>query len=42
MHTKIKKGLNIPLPGAPDQSISPGANITSVALLGPEALTRMT
>ena len=36
MHTKIKKGLNIPLPGAPDQSISPGASVTSVALLGPD------
>jgi len=36
MHTKIKKGLNIPLPGAPAQSISPGASVTSVALLGPD------
>ena len=36
MHTKIKKGLNIPLAGAPDQSISPGASVTSVALLGPD------
>jgi Na+-transporting NADH:ubiquinone oxidoreductase subunit A len=36
MHTKIKKGLNIPLPGAPAQSISHGASVTSVALLGPD------
>ncbi len=36
MHIKIKKGLDIPLPGKPDQSVSPGAEITSVALLGPD------
>ena len=36
MHIKIKKGLNIPLPGAPEQSISEGAAVTSVALLGPD------
>ena len=36
MHIKIKKGLNIPLPGAPEQSVSPGASVTSVALLGPD------
>jgi Na+-transporting NADH:ubiquinone oxidoreductase subunit A len=36
MHIKIKKGLNIPLPGAPEQSISEGAEVTSVALLGPD------
>jgi Na+-transporting NADH:ubiquinone oxidoreductase subunit A len=36
MHIKIKKGLNIPLSGAPEQSISPGAVVTSVALLGPD------
>jgi len=36
MHIKIKKGLNIPLPGAPEQSISPGPVVTSVALLGPD------
>ena len=36
MHIKIKKGLNIPLTGAPDQSVSPGSDITSVALLGPD------
>ena len=36
MHIKIKKGLNIPLPGAPEQSVSPAADVTSVALLGPD------
>ena len=36
MHIKIKKGLTIPLPGAPEQSIYPGAEVTSVALLGPD------
>ena len=36
MHIKIKKGLDIPLPGAPEQSVSTGAEITSVALLGPD------
>ena len=36
MHIKIKKGLNIPLPGAPEQSVSPGAVVTSVALFGPD------
>lgn len=36
MHIKIKKGLDIPLPGKPDQNISPGADISSVALLGPD------
>src|SRR5210317_879113 len=36
MHIKIKKGLNIPLPGAPEQSISPGPDVTSVALVGPD------
>jgi len=36
MHIKIKKGLTIPLPGAPEQTISPGADVTSVALLGPD------
>ena len=32
---KIKKGLNIPLAGAPEQSVSEGAHVGSVALLGP-------
>ena len=36
MHIKIKKGLNIPLPGAPDQSVSAGREVSSVALLGPD------
>ncbi len=36
MHIKIKKGLDIPLPGAPEQSISPGPAVSSVALLGPD------
>lgn len=36
MHTKIKKGLDIPLPGKPEQNISLGADVTSVALLGPD------
>ena len=36
MHIKIKKGLDIPLPGAPVQSVSTGADVTSVALLGPD------
>jgi len=36
MHIKIKKGLDIPLSGAPEQCVSPGADVTSVALLGPD------
>ncbi len=36
MHIKIKKGLNIPLPGAPEQSVSAGREVSSVALLGPD------
>jgi len=36
MHIKIKKGLDIPLPGAPEQTVSTGADVTSVALLGPD------
>ena len=36
MHIKIKKGLNIPLPGAPEQSVSAGHEVSSVALLGPD------
>lgn len=34
MQFKIKKGLNIPLSGAPEQTISPGAAVRSVALIG--------
>ena len=36
MHIKIKKGLNIPLPGAPEQRVSAGPDVSSVALLGPD------
>ncbi len=36
MHIKIRKGLDIPLAGAPEQSISPGNDVSSVALLGPD------
>lgn len=36
MHIKIKKGLTIPLAGAPEQRITEGAAVTSVALLGPD------
>ncbi|MGB5331422.1 MAG: Na(+)-translocating NADH-quinone reductase subunit A [Woeseiaceae bacterium] len=35
MQFKIKKGLDIPLAGAPVQQISAGANVASVALFGP-------
>ena len=34
MHIKIKKGLDIPLAGSPEQRIDAGADVTSVALLG--------
>jgi len=34
MQFKIKKGLDIPIAGAPQQSVSAGGQITSVALLG--------
>ncbi len=36
MHIKIKKGLDVPLAGSPEQAISAGPEITSVALLGPD------
>jgi Na+-transporting NADH:ubiquinone oxidoreductase subunit A len=36
MHIKIKKGLDIPLPGKPDQTVSQGPDVTSVALLVPD------
>ncbi len=36
MHIKIRKGLDIPLAGAPAQSISAGNDVSSVALLGPD------
>ena len=34
MHFKIKKGLDIPINGAPDQSISDASEVSSVAVLG--------
>jgi len=34
MHFKIKKGLDLPISGAPQQQISPAARVNSVALLG--------
>ena len=36
MHIKIRKGLDIPVTGAPAQEISAGNEVTSVALLGPD------
>jgi Na+-transporting NADH:ubiquinone oxidoreductase subunit A len=36
MHIKIKKGLDIPLAGSPEQHIDEGADVSSVALLGPD------
>ena len=36
MHKKIRKGLDIPLAGSPEQRITDGGNVTSVALLGPD------
>jgi Na+-transporting NADH:ubiquinone oxidoreductase subunit A len=36
MHIKIKKGLDIPLAGKPEQRIDEGAEVSSVALLGPD------
>ena len=36
MHIKIKKGLDIPMAGSPEQRIDDGADVTSVALLGPD------
>jgi len=38
MNIKIKKGLNIPLAGPPEQTISAGNEIRSVALLGPDTI----
>ena len=35
---KIKKGLDIPLSGSPVQEISAGAEVTSVALIGPDTV----
>ncbi len=36
MQLKIKKGLDIPLPGAPEQSVSDGPQTSTVAVLGPD------
>ncbi len=36
MHIKIRKGLDIPLAGAPAQVVSAGNDVSSVALLGPD------
>lgn len=33
---KIKKGLDLPITGSPEQSVSPGKTVTQVALLGPD------
>ena len=36
MHIKLKKGLDIPLPGKPEQTVSAGPEVTSVAIFGPD------
>ena len=36
MHIKIRKGLDIPLAGSPEQVISASADVKSVAVLGPD------
>lgn len=38
MRFKIKKGLDIPIAGSPEQSIDEGAKVTSVALIGPDTI----
>lgn len=38
MFFKIKKGLDIPIAGAPKQQVSAGASVTSVALIGPDTV----
>jgi Na+-transporting NADH:ubiquinone oxidoreductase subunit A len=35
---KIKKGLDIPISGAPEQEISNGRDVSSVALMGPDTV----
>ena len=35
---KIKKGLDIPIAGSPQQAITEGATVTSVALIGPDTI----
>lgn len=34
----LRKGLDLPVTGAPEQTIHPGPAITSVAVLGPDYL----
>ncbi|MBT8080914.1 MAG: Na(+)-translocating NADH-quinone reductase subunit A [Gammaproteobacteria bacterium] len=36
MHIKIRKGLDIPVSGAPAQTVGNGPEVSSVALLGPD------
>ncbi len=36
MHIKIRKGLDIPLSGAPAQTVDEGPEVSSVAVLGPD------
>ncbi|MEJ2273310.1 MAG: Na(+)-translocating NADH-quinone reductase subunit A [Woeseiaceae bacterium] len=36
MHKKIRKGLDIPLAGSPEQRVTAGAAVSKVALLGPD------
>ena len=38
MFFKIKKGLDIPIAGTPQQQITAGASVTSVALIGPDTV----
>ena len=38
MHIKIRKGLDVPLSGAPEQQIGSGVQVTSVAVLGPDTI----
>jgi Na+-transporting NADH:ubiquinone oxidoreductase subunit A len=38
MQIKIKKGLNIPLSGEPEQTIGTGNSVSTVALLGPDTI----
>ena len=36
MHKRIRKGLDIPLAGAPEQQVSAGNDVATVALVGPD------
>ena len=38
MQIKIKKGLNIPLLGEPEQTVGTGNSVSTVALLGPDTI----